>query len=307
MKYPVQNQNGMTLVEILVALGIFLLTVSAVGSQLIGFNKEMVSLQAKKEMGDIESEIQRLMGVELNCTATLRGLAVNEATPVNIDGLFTGIQNTPVDIPRRSPSASFINGQQFGKATVNDIELAILQKVRNLPTIHYLAQINYSVSSQNKINSFLKSAIPIIVQMNTNGTTIDNCFVASNGGSSLEEKECEFRGELLKYDPVTGQCIERPVEIQYFEGDQHYATCGAGYKVYPDAAFRGVCTYTAPPGFTDSQTYQTARNYGNQTIAIGPDFMLSWIDRGANRCVCNFDFNDIPNPTDFACRVKCFK
>ena len=304
------NTKGFSIVELVVALGLFGIVASLMASQFSNLMKTAAKAERRQQVNVAANMIDRLLTTGESCTKSLEGLALDtNADPNNrnrgtkVSDLYYAVQNPalPGTFKKAGQPSFTVNTPVGQNITLEEIKIQVSQQIVSGNSPQFLAELQYKVKDDVDGQSF--RITPTTVALTTNSSNvITHCATSLVGGNVAKEKLCDISSDGLKiYNPRTGECIDR-YPRKWVVGDHRTAKCPGGHRRYVSSNTSDFCGVALPSGFSDNYP-SMSRNYeGGRVGTASPNVAL--FDHSVdNSCTCIYA-SDVNNSA-FRCKVAC--
>lgn len=301
-----KNNQGFTLVEIMIATGILIFIMFALSTYSISFVKANAKLERKMEANTVTRQIASLIHQGQNCKVSLEGMTVdpNPANAREVRELFYGVKDAD-GIYRKTSDPAYTKGAIYGKIRLDAIDVWVREQVSQNPR-RFLANVRFAVSETIEGQVFPTPEVPVLITTDAANRVLF-CNTVDQNENMMAEKVCEFgSGGLYMYDAVTGECIPNPdIETEWHEGSNTIATCPPNTKILPGEGSKS-CGVENPAGHSDPFVQPPRRYLSGFEVDRPPSYVHFTKSVLNNSCTCDYA-QDLPNPTAYRCKIQCFR
>lgn len=305
----IKNNRGMNLIEVLMAMGIFGITLGALSSQMVDFVAKLNEVENEYSASSVSSSINKLVSNMQNCTVSAEGVTLVPNGVTSINRLHFG-EAQPSGVFTKSADSPFTRNQVLGKIRINDMGFRVKQKVSDTPP-RYIADFFHDLSAENTRKPITTQPVSVVLSTDA-ANAIQSCSsITQSSDKSMEDIACQMASQWKSFDPATQTCSDRAYEEQWHNGDRNTATCPAGWTIYPGANpyYAVLSCKTKPPEnwAGDSKYVGVTRTYTSGMVRnVGPQYMIPSTRVTPNGCKCNYA-SDLNDSAGFICRVRCYR
>ena len=298
----IKNRSGMSLIELVVALGIGAVMLTVMGLLASSTISMFSHADKNSNVSDLYEAVRATLASKSQCTDNLKSTAISLT---NTDGVSLP-QIGSYDLNNNLASPIIETTKQYQGITVSKILLKpIAQVTSDLLVANVEVTFDKSSGIQTGVSEFIR-IIPIFAHIQAGQIT--DCWSKKQEGISTDASMiCEesSNGATSTYDPVTKTCV--PDNGTWYAGSLTSATCPAGTKLLKDAGPYSACKGNVDPNYWDDPMEQVSVQMqdGSVTLATRTP-MIQDLQNGT--CLCHWA-SDLPatSLTNATCQILCFK